>query len=66
MSYLIEMMETADFRENRIDTAWLDKRIRDTPKPERNEAGLVVLIGAACQVNIFNSFQNSYDFTLRF
>ena len=44
------MMETDDFRNNNIDTAWLDKRIKDAPTPVRNHAGLVVLVGSAVQV----------------
>ena len=43
-------METDDFRDNNIDTAWLDKRIKNAPTPVRNHAGLVVLVGSAVQV----------------
>jgi biotin carboxyl carrier protein len=39
VEYIIEMMQTEDFKENRISTAWLDARIRDDKERRRKNFG---------------------------
>ena len=47
VEYLINLCETKDFVENRIDTAWLDKRIKANLKPEKPDTLLLVIACAA-------------------
>jgi acetyl-CoA carboxylase/biotin carboxylase 1 len=47
VEYLINLCETKDFVENRIDTAWLDKRIKENLKPEKPDTLLLVIACAA-------------------
>ena len=44
---MINLCETKDFVENRIDTAWLDKRIKANLKPEKPDTLLLVIACAA-------------------
>ncbi|CAM9391662.1 unnamed protein product, partial [Phaeothamnion confervicola] len=52
VEYIVDMMGSADFKENRIDTAWLDQRIAEgrggeTVKRSTLVPGLVVTVAAA-------------------
>eukprot|EP01138_Halocafeteria_seosinensis_P000421 gb/GECG01000434.1/.p1 GENE.gb/GECG01000434.1/~~gb/GECG01000434.1/.p1 ORF type:complete len:2813 (+),score=333.03 gb/GECG01000434.1/:1-8439(+) len=44
--YLIGMMETEDFRQNRISTEWLDRRISENIQTDKPRPLLVAVIGA--------------------
>lgn len=47
--YLVDLIESEDFRENRIDTAWLDDRIAHNVRAAKPHATLVVAVGAVCK-----------------
>lgn len=42
-------MESSDFRENRLDTAWLDRRIAHNVRAAKPEPVLVAVVGAVCK-----------------
>ncbi|XP_050313932.1 acetyl-CoA carboxylase isoform X2 [Anthonomus grandis grandis] len=46
VEYLITLLETADFQENTIDTAWLDLLISEKVQAEKPDVMLAVLCGA--------------------
>jgi len=46
VEYLVHMMESGDFKANRINTAWLDARILDKVTTVKPDAVLVAMIGA--------------------
>jgi acetyl-CoA carboxylase/biotin carboxylase 1 len=46
VEYLVHMMESSDFRGNRINTAWLDARISKNITAAKPDALLVAMIGA--------------------
>ncbi|KAF0697377.1 Aste57867_11929 [Aphanomyces stellatus] len=51
VEYLIKMMETDDFKANRISTSWLDDRIarhKELSEHGRPDTLMVVLVGAMC------------------
>ena len=49
VEYIIEMMQTEDFKENRISTAWLDARIRDDKERRRKNFGAATGSSAAAK-----------------
>jgi acetyl-CoA carboxylase/biotin carboxylase 1 len=57
VEYLVPLMESADFQENRIDTGWLDERIRNHKSASagagasKPEPLLAVMIGALCRAH---------------
>jgi biotin carboxylase len=50
--YLVHMMESDDFRANRINTAWLDGRILDKVRVNKPDALLVAMIGAVWRAHV--------------
>lgn len=51
IEYIAQMMESPDFKENRISTSWLDERIKrhsEVSKQGRPDSLMVVLVGAVC------------------
>ena len=46
VEYLITLLEMEPYRENRIDTRWLDSLIAAKVKPERPPAHIAVILGA--------------------
>ncbi|CAK4078457.1 unnamed protein product [Aphanomyces euteiches] len=51
VEYLVKMMETDDFKNNRISTSWLDERIarhKELSLHGRPDTLMVVLVGAMC------------------
>ncbi|OQR88272.1 acetyl-CoA carboxylase [Achlya hypogyna] len=51
VEYLVNMIETDDFRNNRISTSWLDERIarhKEVVATGRPDTLMVVLVGAMC------------------
>ena len=56
VEYIVKLLETDIFRENRITTAWLDELIKQKFKSERPDRMTVVVCGAIClAVTEFNS-----------
>jgi len=66
VEYIVKMMHSEDFIENRIDTSWLDQRIADhgaLAKVESNvDAMLVVIVGATIKA-YQNAMAKAQDFT---
>lgn len=60
MEYLITLLETTSFKENTIDTAWLDALIAERLKSEKPNILLGVISGALhiADRNISEAFLN--------
>lgn len=52
VEYIIKLLEMADFRENKIHTAWLDGLIAEKVTAERPPQDLAVVLGAVCRAHI--------------
>lgn len=46
VEYLVHMLASADFRNNNIDTEWLDRRIKNNVSLRKPDSTLVALVGA--------------------
>uniref|UniRef100_A0A8D0FZT9 acetyl-CoA carboxylase n=1 Tax=Sphenodon punctatus TaxID=8508 RepID=A0A8D0FZT9_SPHPU len=57
VEYLIKLLETESFQQNRIDTGWLDKLIAEKVQAERPDTMLGVVCGALHVADV--SFRNS-------
>ena len=49
--YLVHLMESPDFRANRIDTAWLDARIQRNVTASKPDPVLVACVAAVCRAS---------------
>nr|XP_060613006.1 acetyl-CoA carboxylase 1 isoform X5 [Anolis sagrei ordinatus] len=60
VEYLIKLLETESFQQNRIDTGWLDRLIAEKVQAERPDTMLGVVCGAlhVADVNFRNSVSN--------
>ncbi|XP_044144047.1 acetyl-CoA carboxylase 1 isoform X2 [Bufo gargarizans] len=60
VEYLIKLLETDSFQQNRIDTGWLDRLISEKVQAERPDTMLGVVCGAlhVADVNLRNSVSN--------
>lgn len=60
VEYLITLLETDSFQQNKIDTAWLDILIADRVQSEKPDTILGVVCGAlhVADQAILNAFQN--------
>lgn len=54
VEYLVHMMESADFRANRINTSWLDARISAKITASKPDALLVAMMGAVWRAHTAN------------
>ncbi|XP_018332454.1 acetyl-CoA carboxylase isoform X2 [Agrilus planipennis] len=66
VEYLITLLETKDFQENTIDTAWLDILISEHVQAEKPDVMLAVMCGSLHIAektinNAFTEFQNSLE-----
>lgn len=61
VEYIIKLLEMADFRENKIHTAWLDALIAEKVTAERPPNDLAVVIGAVCRAHMdFNERADAF------
>lgn len=51
VEYLIKLLEMQSFRENQINTSWLDSLIAEKVAAEKPPTDLAVIIGAVCQAH---------------
>uniref|UniRef100_A0A8C3EU42 acetyl-CoA carboxylase n=1 Tax=Corvus moneduloides TaxID=1196302 RepID=A0A8C3EU42_CORMO len=60
VEYLIKLLETESFQQNRIDTGWLDRLIAEKVQAERPDTMLGVVCGAlhVADVSLRNSISN--------
>lgn len=60
VEYLIKLLELEAFRENKIDTSWLDSLIAEKVVAEKPPTDLAVIIGAVCRAQMNFSERSEY------